>query len=129
MEAQELDVKGIGKIDKGDWMVVLNMDDTVLLARMTDKTGPKLWLTIEEWEGRPTMEEAMEKVQPTVKFEKELPTKFTNFEEAAEAFAAQKRKYWQKRQKKQRKKKKNKLRRQQFPERNSINLKQMSYLH
>ena len=55
MEAQELDVKGIGKIDKGDWMVVLNMDDTVLLARMTDQTGPKLWLTIEEWEGRPTM--------------------------------------------------------------------------
>jgi len=92
MEAQELDVKGIGKLDKNDWMVVLNMDDTVLLARMTDQTGPKLWLTIEEWEGRPTMEEAMEKVQPTVKFEKELPTKFTNFEEAAEAFAAQKEK-------------------------------------
>lgn len=90
MEAQELDVKGIGKIDKADWMVVLNMDDTVLLARMTDQTGPKLWLTIEEWEGRPTMEEAMEKMQPTVKFEKEPPTKFTNFQEAADAFAAQK---------------------------------------
>jgi hypothetical protein len=90
MEAQELDVKGIGKIDKADWMVVLNMDDTVLLARMTDQTGPKLWLTIEEWEGRLTMEEAVEKVQPTVKFEKEPPTRFKNFKEASEAFSKQK---------------------------------------
>jgi hypothetical protein len=90
MEAQELNVKGIGTINKSDWAVVLNMDDTVLIARMTDQTGPKLWLTIEEWEGRPTLEEAVEKMQPTVKFEKEPPVKFKTLEEAAEAFSKKK---------------------------------------
>jgi len=45
---------------------------------------------VEEWEGRPTMEEAVEKLQPTVKFEKEPPTKFTTFQEAKDAFAEQK---------------------------------------
>jgi len=90
MEAQEVEVKGIGTINKADWLVVLNMDDTVLLSKLGEQNGPKLWLTIEEWEGRLTMEEATEKVQPTVKFEKEPPVKFTNFAEAAEAISKQK---------------------------------------
>ena len=100
MEAQEIEVKGIGTINKADWGVVLNMDDTVLIARMTDQTGPKLWLTIEEWEGRPTMEEAVEKLQPTVKFEKEPPTRFKNLEEAAEAFSKKKEEILAKREEK-----------------------------
>jgi len=90
MEAQEIEVKGIGTISKSDWVVVLNMDETVLLTEISNQNGPKLWLTVEEWEGRPTMEEAVEKLQPTVKFEKEPPTKFTTFQEAKDAFAEQK---------------------------------------
>ena len=90
MEAQEIEVKGIGTISKSDWVVVLNMDETVLLTEISNQNGPKLWLTVEEWEGRPTMEEAVEKLQPTVKFEKEPPTKFTTFQEAQDAFAEQK---------------------------------------
>lgn len=87
MEAQEIEVKGIGKVNRADWVVVLSMDDTVLLSRMGNQNSPKLWLTVEEWEGRPAPKEIP---KPTVKFEKEPPTKFTNFKEAAEALSKQK---------------------------------------
>ena len=84
MEANEITVEGIGTIDKSEWVVVLSMDETVLLSRLGNQDSPKLWLTVEEWEGRPAPTEIP---KPTVTFEHEPPVKFNNFQEATEAMA------------------------------------------
>jgi hypothetical protein len=84
MESNEIHIDGIGKINRAEWVVVMNSDDTLLLAALenTDKQ-PKLWVTVNEWENRP---EQTDSELATVKFEKEPSVKFNSMKEATEAF-------------------------------------------
>ena len=52
MEPNEIYIDGIGKVNKSEWIIVMNSDDTFLLASLEDQELPKLWVTADEWEGK-----------------------------------------------------------------------------
>jgi hypothetical protein len=83
METNEVYIEGVGTLNRNEWVVVMNADETLLLASLDDQNLPKIWVTAAEWEGRPTPEEA---AMPTVKFEKEPSVKFSSMKEATDAF-------------------------------------------
>ena len=71
-----INIPGIGKVVRSNYIITLDLDDTLLLSRMGNPMSPKIWVTKDEWEGRVPKEPAPPEEMPKFESVKDAMTAF-----------------------------------------------------